>query len=99
MRLTIAYFRFRFHPRFEWFAASLAREFSSMPDVDPKDVQVIVIDGRLWHEGAHRQLGMLDAAAGKIRFEHHPPKPSPWQGPHRQTSKDYFCAASVRNTA
>jgi hypothetical protein len=99
MRLTIAYLTFRMHPRFEWFARSLAREFRSMPDVDPKDVQIVVIDGRLWHEDMHRRLGMLDAAENRVHFEHHPPKPSPWQGPNRQTSKDYFCAASVRNTA
>lgn len=99
MKLTIAYLTFRLHPRFEWFARSLARELRSMPDLDPNDVQVVVIDGRLWHEGAHRHLGLLDAAENLIKFEHHTPKPSAWQGPHRQTTKDYFCAASCRNTA
>lgn len=98
MKLTVAYLTFRQHPRFEWFARSLAREFRAMPDVSPDDVQVVVIDGRLWHD-ASRGQEMLDAAQGAIKFEHHPPKPSPWQGPHRQTSKDYFCAASCRNTA
>lgn len=99
MRLTIVYLTFRLHPRFEWFSSSLAREFRSMPDVKREDVQIVVIDGRLWHEGFHRQLGLLDAAGGQIKFEHHPPKPSAWQGPSRQTSRDYFCAAASRNTA
>ncbi len=99
MKLTIVYLTFRHHPHFEWFCSSLAREFRSMPDVNPEDVQVIVIDGRLWDENPHRHLGMLDAAGGLIKFEHHPPKPSPWQGPYRQTTKDYFCAAASRNTA
>ena len=98
MKLTIAYLTFRQHPRFEWFAASLAREFRAMPDLDANDVQVVVIDGRLWHDLTRGQE-LLDAAAGRIGFEHHPPKSSPWQGPYRQTSKDYFCAASCRNTA
>jgi hypothetical protein len=99
MRLTIAYLTFRRRPRFEWFCSSLVRELASMPDVDPSDVQVIVIDGRLWHDGAARRIAMRNAAMIKTHFEHHPPKPSPWQGPYRQTSKDYFCAASARNTA
>jgi hypothetical protein len=98
MRLTIVYLTFRIHPRFEWFCSSLAREFRSTHDVSPEEVQVIVIDGRLWYD-AHRHLGMLDAARGLIKFEHRAPKPSPWQGPSRQTQRDYFCPASARNTA
>lgn len=76
-----------------------------MPDVNRDDVQVVVIDGRLWYDGRHRALGMLDAAHNlsgggpRIRFEHYEPKPSVWQGPERLTGRDYFCAASVRNTA
>ena len=44
--LTIAYLTFRARPLFGWFAASLAREVRSMPDYDPGDLQVLVIDGR-----------------------------------------------------
>lgn len=99
MRLTIAYLTFRAHPRFEWFASSLARELRGMPDVPPSTVQVVVIDGRLWTGDHHRRLGLLQAAMGRIKFEHHEPKPCVWQGPARQTTKDYFAAASARNTA
>ena len=98
MKLSVAYITFRIHPHFQWFAASLARELKSMPDVNPADVQIIVIDGRLWYD-SRRGDALLADAAGRIRFEHHPPKPSPWQGPDRQTNRDYFCAAAVRNTA
>lgn len=98
MKLTIAYVTFRQHPRFEWFAASLRREILATPDVSSSDLQVVVIDGRLWHDEG-RAASMRLAAAGRIEFEHYSPKPSPWQGPSRQTSKDYFCASSVRNTA
>jgi hypothetical protein len=100
MLLSIVYLTFRIRPRFEWFASSLARELRSMPDIDPKtNVQVIVIDGRLWHDGDNRRAELREAARGLIEFEHHAPKPSVWQGPHRKTAKDYFCAASARNTA
>jgi len=98
VKLSIAYLTFRSHPRFEWFAASLARELRSMPDVAPESIEVIVVDGRLWYDAARPQE-LRDAAAGRIHFTHVPPKPSVWQGPHRKTKKDYFCAASARNTA
>jgi hypothetical protein len=98
VKLTIAYLTFRLRPRFEWFCSSLAREFRSTPGVPPDEVQVVVIDGRLWYD-SQRGEELVKAAAGRIAFEHHPPKPSPWQGPSRQTQRDYFCAASVRNTA
>lgn len=98
MKLTVAYLTFRLHPRFEWLAASLARELREL-GAEPSILQVLVIDGRLWQEGQRRRLELLDAAAGRIRFEHHPPKPTVWQGPHRLTKKDYFCAANTRNTA
>jgi hypothetical protein len=106
MRLTIGYLTYRLHPRFEWFCASLARELRSMPDISPSEIQVVVIDGRLWYD-EHRHLGMYDAAivphvdglGSSIKFEHHTPKPNALQGPFRQTSRDYFCAASARNTA
>ena len=88
MRLTIAYLTFRLRPRFEWFAKSLARELRSM-GLSPEEIQVVVIDGRLWYD-TERGKELIDAAAGRIHFEHHSPKPSPWQGPSRQTQRDYF---------
>lgn len=86
--LTIAYLTFRERPRFEWFVASLNRELRSMPDFDRADLQVIVIDGRYPRK--------LEA---NFPFEHSAPKPTVWQGPHRLTQRDYFCAANARNTA
>jgi hypothetical protein len=59
-----------------------------MPDFDPGGMQVIVIDGR------HPRKLEAD-----FPFEHHSPKPTVWQGPHRLTQRDYFCAANARNTA
>jgi hypothetical protein len=86
--LTIVYLTFRERPRFEWFVASLNREFREAPDIDKAALQVIVIDGR------HPRN--LDA---NFPFEHYAPKPTVWQGAHRLTQRDYFCAANARNTA
>jgi hypothetical protein len=86
--LTVVYLTFRAHPRFEWFVASLERELRDMPDYDRRDLQVVVIDGR------HPRR--LEAS---FPVECHAPKPTVWQGPHRLTQRDYFCAANARNTA
>lgn len=96
-KITIAYLTFRKNPRFEWFALSLKREFESNV-FDPADAQIVVIDGRLWYDDA-RHAQMIAAAAERIQFEHHPPKPTIWQGPSRRTSRDFFAAANARNTA
>jgi len=70
-----------------------------MPDVARDTIQILVIDGRLWTAGDVRRVELFEASGGCIQFEHHPPKPSVWQGPSRLTKKEYFCASSVRNTA
>jgi hypothetical protein len=98
--LTVAYLTFRENPRFEWFARSLYREINSMPDLSALGgLQIVIIDGRLWKDGPVRGAAMKEAAAGLFEFEHWAPKPSMWQGPGRVTSRDFFAAASSRNTA
>jgi hypothetical protein len=37
--------------------------------------------------------------AGRFPFLHIPPKPCAYQGPFRQTKRDFFCAGNTRNTA
>lgn len=86
--LTIAYLTFRENPRFEWFASSLKREFRDTPGTDSSLTQVVVIDGRYPRK--------LEA---DFPFDHRSPKPTVWQGTHRLTRRDYFCAANTRNTA
>jgi hypothetical protein len=88
--LTIAYLTFRQRPRFDWFVWSLARE-GVLPGM-----QVLVIDGKL--DDARRD-DFKRIVDGRFAIEHHPPKPTVWQGPHRLTTKDYFAAANTRNTA
>lgn len=89
--LTVAYLTFRAFPRFDWFLASLDRELRSMPDFDRKDLHVVVVDGRY----PTRQF----QGRPSLPLENTAPKPTVWQGPHRLTTRDYFCAANARNTA
>lgn len=97
--MTIAYITFRKEPRFEWFVASLLREFRACPDFDRTSCQIVVVDGRLWHDGEVRQQEFASIVAGQFLYEHRAPKPTVWQGPHRLTTRDYFAAANTRNTA
>lgn len=93
--LTVAYVTFRRSPRFQWFASSLERELretlkSQYPfEFDRSQLQVLVIDGR-------RDERLFSAP---FPIEHHAPKPTVWQGQHRLTKNEYFCAANTRNTA
>lgn len=48
---------------------------------------------------AFRRRELEGVVAGRFQYLHIPPKPCAWQGPFRQTTKDYFCAANTRNTA
>lgn len=86
--LTIAYLTFRYHPRFEWFVTSLEREMRNAL-IGYDDVQVIAVDGK---HGVR-------ALQAPFPVQHVPPKPTVWQGQHRLTTRDYFCAANARNTA
>jgi hypothetical protein len=99
LALTVAYVTCRIRPRFDWFCASLAREIRQTRGIQPENLQIVVVDSRLWYD-ENRAKEMADIAAkyGLI-IEHRAPKPSPWQGPQRQTSQDYFCAVNARNTA
>lgn len=96
--MTVAYVTCRMKPRFDWFAHSLAHEMRTTPGIKPENIQVLIIDSRLWYE-EHRRQDFLDIVGGRFQFDHHPPKPSAWQGPQRQTSVDYFCAVNARNSA
>lgn len=87
--VSVVYVTHRVTPRFDWFADSLAAQS------DNGDVEVIFVDG-LHDPERHRQL--TAAVAGRFRFRHVPPKPTPYNGPFRRTCRDFFAAASARNT-
>ena len=88
--VSIVYATARDEPAFEWFADGLARQLP-----DGADVEMIVVDGRLDDARARR---FERAVGGRFALRHVAPKPSPYQGPHRLTSRDCFAAASARNT-
>src|SRR5256885_12564266 len=89
MNLTIAYITNRDDCKIQWFLDSLARQ------IQPGDeVRIVVVDFF-----AHEREKGLVCIAGSIFPYLVPPKPNPWQGPHRLTKEDWFAAANARNTA
>ena len=100
MTWTVAYFTNRREPHFEWFAAAFKQQAQDELD----RVQLVVVD--YWLEPGHPHLpipGRKERFAadigGACELLHIPPKPTPWQGKHRQTKQDWFAAANARNTA
>jgi len=87
---SIVYSTCRAEPVFEWFADSLATQLG-----DGDDVDLIVVDGAY---GVERGARWTRAVAGRFAFRHVAAKPSPYNGAHRLTRRDYFAAASARNT-
>jgi glycosyltransferase involved in cell wall biosynthesis len=80
----------RAEPRFDWFADSLARQLR-----DGNDIEVIFVDGL---HSRQRRSELDRVVAGRFAFRHVAPKPSPYNGPHRLTGRDYWAASSARNT-
>ena len=87
---SIVYSTCRHEPAFEWFAESLARQLD-----DDGGVEVIVVDGV---DSAGRGERWQRVAAGRFALRRVAAKPSPYNGAHRLTTRDYFAAASARNT-
>jgi Glycosyl transferase family 2 len=87
--LSVVYVTHRREPRFDWFADSLAAQ------LDGDRPEVVFVDGL---HSSERTAELEGVVRGRFPFRHVPPKPTPWNGPHRLTSRDYFAAASARNT-
>jgi hypothetical protein len=88
--VSIVYVTRRLEPHFEWFADGLSRQLGP-----GDDVEMIVVDGR---HSAERGERFAAEVGDRFGFRHVPPKPSPWNGPHRLTGRDYHSVASARNT-
>lgn len=91
MRLTISFITGRPMPRLDWMLASL------VPQLRAGDaVEVLVIDmlGR-----TPEALGTSSRPRGNVRVRVVLPKPTPWQGEHRVTSRDWWAKSSSMNTA
>lgn len=95
--LTIAYMTNRREPRVDWFFASLARELSTAAAGELGNLRCVVVD--FWADESGRRAAFAALAPAGVELVHVPPKPTVWQGPHRLTGRDYFAAASARNTA
>jgi hypothetical protein len=87
---SIVYSTCRAEPAFEWLADSLAPQLG-----DADDVELIAVDGTYSAERGER---WTRAVGGRFAFRHVPAKPSPYNGAYRLTRRDYFAAASARNT-
>lgn len=80
----------RREPAFAWLADSLAAQLER-----GDDVEVIFVDGL---HAPERSAQLARIVAGRFPFRHVPPKPTPWNGPHRLTTRDYWAVSSARNT-
>lgn len=121
MRITVAYVTNRANPQFAWFVDSL---FNQTTPEQRADIQLVVVDGHLWHCDVKITPGFNDISllqpyhfdqprleefqamvSGKFdytderKFMHVPPKPCAFQGPFRQTKREFFCAGNARDTA
>jgi glycosyltransferase involved in cell wall biosynthesis len=87
--ISILYTTHRRFPRFDWFADSLAAQ------LDGAEVEVVFVDGLHSDE---RAADVAAAVHNRFSYRHVAPKPSPWNGPHRLTRKEYRGICSARNT-
>lgn len=74
----------------EWFLDSLEAELLR-ENLGLNSVFVVIVNFHCSYR--------TDAVLPYFRILTVPPKPTVWQGPHRLTKTDYFCAANARNTA
>jgi hypothetical protein len=91
-KITFVYITCRKNPRLEWFLDSLYNQAR-----DISNIQIVIVDFHLQYDEDRRKY-VNNIVKGRFDFVHVPPKPSPWQGPHRLTKMDCFAASSSRNT-
>lgn len=92
--VTLCYLTNRVDPKFQWFCDSLVNDAGE----GLQKSQIIFIDLQLDYLGEERKQALADIVAGRFEYQHVPPKPTPWQGKHRQTKEDWFAASNARNT-
>src|SRR5690348_645037 len=109
-KITIAQITGRRNPRWQWFVDSLFNQVPAdhWPDIQMlfidrhlwsieaaqacTDGEIVFGDPK-YHDAA-RRAELAGIVAGRFKFEHLPPKPCAFQGPFRQTSRDFFCAST-----
>lgn len=83
-------------PKFEWFVDSLYNQVVEN-SFDPSKIQIVLVDFELQYDSS--RIEQFKAIAhNKFELTHVEPKPSPYQGKYRLTSKNYFTASNARNT-
>ena len=93
--LSIVYITFRENCKFEWFVESLYKQRT----IHSGAIELIIVDNILNDPTVlKRRQTFSEIIDNRFEFIHIPPKPTPWQGPYRVTSEDYFAAANTRNT-
>lgn len=94
--LSFVYITCRKDPKFEWFVDSLYREVLS-ENFDPKKIQIVLVDFELQNDESRRDK-IKNIIKDRFEYLHVEPKPTPWQGKYRITSKDCWSVSLVRNT-
>ena len=96
IKAAIAFVTGRKEPRLEWVIDALEQQVQA-----GDDLTLIVIDAIAAWPAARRDVSELGyrpmPAIGRVI--HIPPKPNPWQGPHRIIDREGWGMANARNTA
>ena len=61
-------------------------------------IEFVAIDERMWVDDSAR-LELESLIAGRFPFQIFPPKPTPWRGKYRLTSRNYWAKNNAINTA
>jgi hypothetical protein len=92
---TIVYITCRDDCRIEWFLDSIQQQNKEKQYI----FQLVIVDSILdTPMEDERRVSIKGLIGNRFDYIHVSPKPTQWQGPHKITSRDYFCAANTRNT-
>lgn len=113
-QISIVYVTARHAPKWTWFADSLCAQTTEeqRANLEVLFIDGHLWDesiARAWDKpeiplcdtrfhGAPRFHTVEAIVRGRFPFRHLPPKPCAWNGPFRQTKRDWFCAGNTRNT-
>ena len=94
--ISFVYITCRKNPILEWFVDSLYNQILE-DNFDLKLIQIVIVDFELQYDNSRKEY-IKNIINNRFDFIHVPPKPTPYQGLHRLTSQNYFCASNARNT-
>lgn len=94
--ISFIYSTMRTDPKFEWFIDSLYNQANEI-NFDIKNIQIIIVDYELQYNDARINM-FKNIINNRFEYIHVPPKPCSYQGLHKLTKQNYFCASIARNT-